>query len=197
MQRQYQEAQISRIKGFQDSQTYVTSKETESGEGLSLTMKREKSDTSGPKTIGLERQDKLIIKKSEKKLSFRESRRNKAAQAARKEIEEEYTINKNVSGSRLNNGRRRKNGQIKTKENCEESDEKLKTIDKKTKPETIWTHSTQTCTGGVGHEIGLLRKPKGSEKKRATKPEAGSSWFGDPVKHSQKSAKVGLNKLKD
>ena len=54
---------------FQQSQTVLTSKDTEAGGGLNLAIKRAKQNTAGPSSIpGAKTQQEVALKKSEKKM---------------------------------------------------------------------------------------------------------------------------------
>ena len=56
------------VDGFQQSQTVITSKDTQAGGGLNLAIKRAKPKTAGPSSIpGPETQEEVALKESEKK----------------------------------------------------------------------------------------------------------------------------------
>ena len=60
---------VNLVDRFQQSQTVITSKHTESGGGLNLAIKRAKPNIAGPRSIpGSKTQEEVVLKKSEKKL---------------------------------------------------------------------------------------------------------------------------------
>ena len=59
---------VNSLDWFQQRQTFITSKDPESGGGLNLAIKRAKSNTAGPSSIpGPKTQEEVALNKSEKK----------------------------------------------------------------------------------------------------------------------------------
>ena len=81
---------------FQDKRAYVTSKKARSGKLLNLALKRAIKNNGRPKSLNPKTQEQVVLKKTGKKVTTQEARRNKAARAARKDTtNSEETVSEN------------------------------------------------------------------------------------------------------
>ena len=124
---------VNPVDRLQQSQTVITSKDTEAGGGLNLAIKWAKPNTAGPSSIpGPKTQEEVALKKSEKKTKGKKpddkpEKSPKQIATAVDQSKEQWTSTLDTSNKDVQSGSTPKNKQKA----------KLKKIDSETRPEDI------------------------------------------------------------
>ena len=126
---------VNPVDRFQQSHTVITSKDTETGGGLNLAIKRAKPNTAGPSSIsGPKTQEEVVLKKCEKKMKGKKSddKPEKLPNKLQTTIAVDQSNEQSRSTMVTSNKDVHASSTPKTKQKA-----KLKTIDSQTRPEDI------------------------------------------------------------
>ena len=124
---------VNPVDRFQQSQTVITSKDTEAGGGLNLAIKRAKPNTAGPSSIpGPKTQEEIALKKCEKKTKGKKPDYKPGKLLKQTAITVDQGNEQSTSTLDTSNKDVHASSSPKTKQKA-----KLKTIDSQTRPEDI------------------------------------------------------------